>query len=421
MNVNPKGSGAEASFREHRQCRVCGSGRLCEFINLGEQPLANSFLSEKELEKPEPRYPLRVFWCRDCGLSQLGEVVSAEALFRHYVYFSSGMPSSLYYRNYARDIVKRFLGGSRGLTVEIGSNDGHLLGEIQSLGARVLGVDPAQNIAKLANDRGIPTLPEFFSKELAGKIRDQHGEARLVIGNNVVAHIDDHHDLVRGVKALLADKGVFVFEAPYLTDMFENLAFDSIYHEHLSYLSLRPLLRLFEKYGMEIFDAKVTEVQGNSIRMYAAKKDAYPLEESVVRLLAREEGLGLASWESYLNLSRRIEGLKSEMKVLLSGLKRQGKRLACYGAPARGNTLLNYLGIGRDTLEYATEELSSKIGIYTPGVRIPVISVEEARRNPPDYYLLLAWPYQKAVLEKEKEFRQKGGKFILPVGNVRIV
>lgn len=409
------------SSHVNTQCRICRSRSLIQFLDLGEQPLANSFLRKVDLLSPEPKYPLRVFFCAYCGLSQLVDIVSPEILFRDYVYFSSGMPSSPHFKRYASEVADRFLSSPKDFVVEIGSNDGHLLREIKEIGARILGVDPARNIAARANENGIPTIPEFFGETLARRMVQEHGEAKVVIGNNVVAHIDDHHDLVRGVSALLASDGVFIFEAPYLADMFKNLTFDTVYHEHMSYLLVRPLMHLFAQYGMEVFDAKIVASQGNSLRVFACRKGAFPIDVAVSALAQKELEMGLDKIETYHQLARRVADLKNEVVSVVGDLKRRGKRIAGYGAPAKGNTLLNYFGIGPETLEYATEALPSKIGFYTPGMHIPVIAVEEARKNPPDYYLMLAWNYQDVILQKEAEFLARGGKFIMPVGSERIV
>ena len=344
-----------------------------------------------------------------------------EILFRDYVYFSSGMPSSPHYCAYADEVVSRFIKSPQDQVVEIGSNDGHLLAEIQNKGVKILGIDPAKNIAVQACARGIETLPEFFSEKLAHEIRNTRGAAKVIIGNNVVAHIDDHHDLVRGIKALLADDGVFVLEAPYLADMFENLTFDTVYHEHLSYLAVRPLQRLFEQFGMEIFDIKVFPVQGNSLRVYACNKGAYPVQPSVVALVQKEINSGFHTFFAYQELAQCIRGLKNEVKQTIASVRKDGKRIAAYGAPAKGNTLLNYFALGGDCLDFATEELPSKIGLLTPGMHVPVVHIDTARKNPPDYYLLLAWNYKDVVLEKEKDFLDRGGKFIMPVGRERII
>ena len=408
-------------MKTQTKCRMCRSEKLVEFLNLGMQPLANSFLSNTAGADNEPMYPLRVMYCTVCNLCQLGEVVDPEILFRDYVYFSSGMPSSPHYTAYAAQVVARFTTSPKDMVVEIGSNDGHLLMEIQKRDVNVLGVDPARNIAMQACMRGVETLPEFFSEQLARKIREQRGAAQVIIGNNVVAHIDDHHDLMRGIKTLLSDDGIFVFEAPYLADMFENLTFDTVYHEHLSYFSLRPLQKLFKQFGMEIFDTQVFPVQGNSLRVYACHMGTRAIKPAVAELADKEIDLGFDRLSSYQNLAQRIVELKNSVRKTVLAFKQEGKKIACYGAPAKGNTLLNYFGLGADVLFFATEELPSKIGLLTPGTHIPVVHINDARKNPPDYYLLLAWNYKDVILAKERAFRANGGKFILPIGGERIV
>ncbi len=404
-------------FETNTKCRICKSEHLSQFFDLGETALANSFLKKEELNKPEPKYPLRVFFCEDCGLSQLGDVVDPSVLFRNYVYFSSGMPKlSDHFRNYAEEVVNNFITSKNDLVIEIGSNDGILIGAIKEMGTRILGVDPAENIAKVANERGIETIADFFSEKLANEIVEKYGQAKVMIGNNVVAHINDYQDLIKGVKTLLSDDGVFIFEAPYLIDMFENLAFDTIYHEHLSYLSVRPLKNFFEQFGLQIFDVKILPVQGNSLRVYVSRLGKYIVKLSVEEYLKKEKELKMDTFEAYKELARRASELKERVLTTLRGIKNDGKKIAAYGAPAKGNTLLNYFRIGPEILDYATETLPSKIGLYTPGTHIPVIDIEDARKNPPDYYLLLAWNYKDIILEKEKDFRERGGKFIVPVG-----
>ncbi|OGE78153.1 MAG: hypothetical protein A2751_03255 [Candidatus Doudnabacteria bacterium RIFCSPHIGHO2_01_FULL_46_14] len=417
MNDNQKDSGV----RTVGNCRICRSTALAEFFNLGEQPLANSFLKAEDLEKQEPYYPLRVLFCESCNLIQLGEVVNPELMFGDYVYFSSGMPASAHFRTYAENIVKRFVSRSEDLFVEIGSNDGHFLSVVKETHANILGIDPAKNIAAVANKKGIKTIPDFFGARVAADTAAQYGLAKVILGNNVVAHIDDHHDLAAGVDKLLAPDGVFIFEAPYLVDMFENLTFDTIYHEHLSYLAVRPMIKLLDQYNLEIFDVEIHPIQGQSIRVFAGRKGVRPVQGSVTGLINKELAMKLDQIASYFKLAEKIENLKKEVKDLVNDLKARGKRIIGYGAPAKGNTLLNYYRIGADILDYATEELPSKIGLYTPGTHIPVVHVSEFRDNPPDYAFFLAWNYRDAVFEKEMDFRRKGGKFIMPVGEVRML
>jgi hypothetical protein len=401
---------------------MCGKESLKLWLDLGLQPLANSFLRQDDPEKEEATYPLRVFWCENRHLSQLVDIVNPEIMFRDYVYFSSGMPKvSAHWRAYAEDIVNRFATKPTDFVVELGSNDGVLIGEVQKLGRPILGIDPARNIAAQANERGIPTIPEFFSNDLAKKIRSEKGLAKAILGNNVVAHIDDYEDLLNGVGILLAPDGIFAFEAPYMVDMFENTSFDTVYHEHMSYLSLEPIMKWLALHGLEVFDAKLLPVQGNSLRVYASRPGVYEKNPVLADLLAREKELGMHTLESYLKLAEKIAALKSEVMTLLHDLKKSGKRIAAYGSPAKGNTLLNYYGISTDILEFATEELPSKVGFYTPGTHIPIVHIDTARERSPDYYLMLAWNYKDAILMKEKDYIAKGGKFILPIGSTRII
>lgn len=409
-------------YQTNQNCRICKGKRLILFFDLNEQPLANSFLRYQDLSKPEDKFPLKVYFCRDCNLVQLVDVVDPEVLFRNYVYFSSGMPVlPQHFKSYASEVYEKFITSKDDLVVEIGSNDGLLLNAIKVLGPKVLGVDPAVNIARVANGRGVETIPEFFGERLAQTIVSKYGRAKVIIGNNVVAHINDHHDLVKGLNRLLSKDGVFIFEVPYLIDMFENYSFDTIYHEHLSYLSVRPLVKLFEKYNMQIFDVKTFPVQGNSLRVYVGKKKVHSVFKSVKEFLKKEKTLKLDSLRSYIKLARKITEVKENVLSLLRKIKADGKKIAAYGAPAKGNTLLNFYGIGSEILEFATEALKSKIGLYTPGMHIPVVDISEARKNPPDYYLMLAWNYKDVILEKEKDFRLKGGKFIIPIGNMEII
>ncbi|MDP3661343.1 MAG: class I SAM-dependent methyltransferase [bacterium] len=406
---------------EQTRCRICRSLPIQPVIDLGVQPLANNFLPSVRTDLTENYIPLRVCFCSRCGLCQLSHVVDPRSLFSDYVYFSAAMPTArAHFGAYAEEVADAHL-SSGDYVCEIGSNDGVLLKEFMRRGFRVLGVDPAQNIAAQANRDGIPTLPEFFSFSLARRIRAAHGNAKVVVGNNVVAHIDDVHDLVKGVRELLSARGVFIFEAPHLVDMFERGAFDSIYHEHLSYLALRPLQRLLSEYDMEIFQVRRVPVQGVSLRLYAARSGVYPVQKSVGECATLEEQFGLYRKDTYDNLSEVIRAKKNVLVEYIRDLKEQGKRVAVYGAPARGTVLLNFLSLPQGTFEYATEELSSKIGLCIPGTRIPVVHIEEARKNPPDCFLVLAWNYRDAILEKEQVLLQRGVTFLFPIGEPMVV
>ena len=400
------------------QCRDCKSAELVKFLDLGSQPLANSFVNEESLDKPEPRYPLEVYFCQNCNLVQLLHVVDKKELFSHYVYFSAGMPRiSPHWQSYAEEVIQRFLENRNDFVFEIASNDGILLTYFKDKGFRILGIDPAQNIAPTAKSLGVPTITGFFSEEIAKDVLYTHGSAKAILANNVVAHIDDHHDLCRGVKTLLHPAGVFVVEAPYLADMFEHLTYDTVYHEHLSYLAVRPLQTLFQKFDLEIFDVKVVPVQGQSLRLFVGHKGAHPINPSVSELVRKELDYKMDDVESYFELAKRVAASKEKLVELVRNLKKQGKRLAAYGAPAKGNTLLHYCKIGSDCIDYALDDLPSKQGLYTPGTHIPVVSRAYEEKHPINYYLLLAWNYAQTVFDREQKFRGQGGKFIIPIGN----
>ena len=405
------------SMKVNAKCRECQGTELVQFLDLGLQPLANSFLTPAQLDQPESKYPLEAYICLQCHLAQLIHVVDKSEIFRHYVYFSSAMPKvSAHWKRYADEVSQRFLGSSQDFVLEIGSNDGVLLRYFKQLGYRVLGVDPARNIAEMATAGGIPTLPEFFTAALASQIYEKNGLPKVILANNVFAHIDDHLDLLLGIKTLLHSDGVFVFEAPYLIDMFENLSYDTIYHEHLSFLSIRPLVRFFAQYGLEIFEVQIVPSQGKSIRVFSGHRGKHTVENSVQSLINQELKFKLDQMDTYFDLAARVAASKERLVTCLKELKSQGKRIASYGAPAKGNTLLNYCQIGTPILDFAVDDLPTKQGLFTPGMHIPVTSREEVDRSSPDYLLLLAWNYSEAVMEKEKNFLNKGGKWIIPIG-----
>lgn len=401
-------------------CRDCGSTKLTLFLDLSDQPPANAFLTKEALAAgKEARYPLKAYVCDDCQLVQLVDVVDLDTLFQDYVYLTAGAGPTTpkHFTEYAQSIIDRFHLTEDSFVVELGSNDGLLLSAFQQLGIKkVLGVDPAKNVAQMANERGTPTIAEPWGEAVAKRIAQEHGKADVIIGNNVVAHINDHQGLVRAVKELLAQNGAFVFEAPYLVDMFENLSFDTIYHEHLACLSVRPLKRMFESHGLEIFDVEEKKVQGISVRVFLGWPSKHEVLSHVPEIIKKEEEIGLDRVESYHELARRVEGRIKELTLLLEKLKSEGKSIAGYGAPAKGNTLLNYAKIGPETLDYLTEELPTKVGKFSPGMHIPVVHIDDARKNPPDYFLVLAWNYLDKILEREDALLKHGTKFIVPIG-----
>ena len=398
------------------RCRICKSTRLVTFLSLGEQPHCNSFLREDQLSSNEPKWPLELLYCEECHLVQLSYVVDPDLMFRNYVYVS-GTTSTLthHFRRSAEDLVGRYGLRPGDLVADIGSNDGTWLQQFKNYGMRVIGIDPATNIAQMANDRGIETVNDFFGERVAREILERKGAARVMTAAGVFFHIDDMDDVCRGVKALLAEDGVFHVQAIYLGSMLEQNSFDNVYHEHVSYYTLRPLITLFERFDLEVFDVGHSTIHAGSLMLYVGHPGMRPAEPSVERLLEREHELGWDSLTPYREFARGVEEVRERLCNLLVDLKSRGKRLAAYGAPAKGNTLLNYCQIGTELLDYAAEKAPLKIGLYTPGMHIPVVNETQVMGDPPDYFLLLPWNFKEELLAKNQQYRSDGGKFIIPL------
>jgi hypothetical protein len=393
---------------------------LKPFLDLGETPLANSFLTKERLADPEPRYPLALVFCSGCALVSLSVVVDPEVMFRDYIYVSGTsdtMPK--HFADLGAEVVDRFV-GANGLVVEIGSNDGTLLKVVQACRARGLGVEPATNIARIAEGAGIPTVNDFFSARLARALRAERGAARAVLANNVVAHVSEVRDLVAGVHDLLADDGVMVMEVPYLVDLLDRVEYDTVYHEHLSYFGLAPIVRLMSDAGLHVFDVKRVAVHGGSLRVYASR-DRRPAGVEVERLQALERGRQLDTLAPYEAFAERVRAQRTALVGLLRRLRGDGKRVAGYGAPAKGNTMLNYCGIDTTLLDYTVDKNPLKQGMFTPGTRLPVRSAETLLTDRPDYVLLLAWNFADEILRQQAAYREAGGRFIHPLPEPRIL
>ncbi|MHB8846765.1 MAG: methyltransferase domain-containing protein [Nitrospirota bacterium] len=405
------------------ECRFCGKKDIFKFLELGTMALANSFLTAGELRSVnEPKYPLDVFFCEQCGLVQIGHVVAPDALFKDYIYFSS--TSDLVHKHalyLAESFQRRFglTGSSR--VVEIASNDGTVLKYFQKTGVKTLGVEPAANIAKVAVAAGIETMNDFFNARTAEKIRGQYGAADVILGRHVFAHVPEIHDFVRGLKHLLAASGAVAIEAPYLIDFVEKNEFDTVYHEHYSYLSVRAMSALFALYDMEVFDAERVAIHGGSIIYFIGHRGAHPIASAVPELIAQERGKGLDRTGTYVAMAERTAGIRTSLVGLLRELKASGKRIAAYGAPAKGNTLLNYCGISTDLVEYTVDKSPYKQNLFTPGMHLPVYHPDRLLQDMPDYVLLLAWNFADEVLAQQKSYREKGGKFIVPIPEVKVL
>lgn len=404
-------------------CRICKNDNLQKVLSLGKTPPANSFLTKKKLKEKEDYFPLALNICPLCRQLQLSHVVHPDLLFRNYVYVSSTSPVFVkHFEDYAESVWKNLKLKKSDLIIDIGSNDGILLKPFKELGARVLGVDPAMKIANQATKQGIETLPEYFNENLADKILKKYGYAKVITANNVFAHIHNIDEVVQAVKKVLDDNGVFVTESPYLMVFLQNNLFDTIYHEHLSYYSVKPLTIFFKRHGMKVFDVEETKSHGGSIRIFAAReKSSYKISKSVSGLMKKESNLGLDDLKTYQSFAQRVKKNKTELKKLLKKLKGNGKKIAGFGAPAKGNTLLNYFKIGTETLDYIVEDSIPKQGLFTPGMHIPVVSPSKILKNRPDYIFILAWNFATPIMLKLADYKKSGGRFIIPVPTPQII
>ncbi len=399
---------------------MCGSEKLTMFLDLGDQPPANRNVKPGEwLKNPEPMYPLKTYFCHDCNLVQLLDVVPKEELFRNYPFISSGVGNTpKHFQEYAQEIRKNFL-KTGDLVVEVGGNDGVLLAELK--GVKTLNVEPALNIAPLAEKRGVPTIAEFFGSKLAKAIVKKCGLAAVVMGNNSIPHIDNQIDVMKGFKELLADDGVGIIQAHYLGYIFDTLGYGDIYHEHMSYYAIRPLIQFYKKFSLEIFDYQMLPFQGVSIRIYFGHAGEHKVNPKVAALAKEELGKGWNSLDTYVALARDVAKSRDKLVATLAKLKKQGKHIAAYGAAAKGVPILNYAGITDKLIDFCVDGLPDKQGLCMPMSHIPIISPEEARTRKVDYYLLLAWNFREHIAEKESAFVVRGGKFIMPIGDIEIL
>lgn len=404
-------------------CRICGETRLQNFLSLGKTPLANSFLSKEDLNKEENSFSLELCFCPACKLVQLNYVVPPEMMFKNYLYVSSTTNTfKVHFSDMTEELTRMLKLDSNSLAVDIGSNDGILLKGFKKFGVQTIGVEPATNIAILAEKEGIETVNDFFDRNAVETIIKRKGKADVITATNVFAHVDDIKSLVSNVKLLLKDNGIFVIEAPYLVDMFEKMTFDTIYHEHLSYFSLTPLVKFFRQMGMEIFKIKKVDVHGGSLRIFIKKNEGnFGIDASVGVTLEFEQQYGINDFETYKKFSANVQLVKLKLLEYLRNVKDQGKSIVGYGAPAKGNTLLNFCNIGTNFIDYIVEDNPLKQGLYTPGMHIPVVSFSMLDKKKPDYILILAWNFAEEILQKTRKYREEGIKFIIPLPEVSVV
>src|ERR1035437_7289513 len=403
-------------------CRGCGRSGLEVVLDLGEMPLANAILKQDDLSGAEPRFPLVMAYCPDCWLVQITETIPPDVLFREYTYFSSVSDAFV---EHSRVIAKRLISqrglGAGSLVIELASNDGYLLQHYAKVGVPVLGIDPARNIAEVATARGVPTLAEFFTCDLADELASSGRTADVVHANHVVAHIPDINGFVAGIARILKPGGVAVIETPYLRELVERLEFDTIYHEHLFYHSLTALSRVFERNGLTVVDVERIPVHGGSLRVFAMRSGAGEASAAVRSLLAEETSVGLCSPEYYTAFAGRVDALGQELRAMLTGLRAEGHTIAAYGAAAKGAVLLNAFGIGTDLISFVADRSPHKQGFLMPGVRIPIVDPDQLVARKPQECLLLAWNFADEILAQQAEYRRLGGKFIIPVPKLTLV
>lgn len=401
-------------------CIVCESNRVEAFLDLGHTALANKFLTKQELSQRESAYPLSVGFCHGCSHVQLTEQVPPSAMFTDYLYVSSASDTLKAHLFELSDvIVKHCALGPSHLVVDIGCNDGTLLRGFQRYGAKTLGVDPAENLAAFTNGSGIERFVGFFNSRTARQIVQRWGKASVITATNTFPHIPALRDFMEGIQTVLAPGGVFVIEAHYLLDLLAQGAFDTIYHEHVSYWALGPMIALFERCGFEVVDVQRLPIHHGQLRVFVQRKGEATVQSTVARQMDEEKQRGLSQFRTFEDFAKQVQHIKQELTATLTRLRAQGKRVAAYGAPAKGNTLLGFLELGPKQIEYIVDRSRLKQGRYTPGSHIPVVAVERLLEDQPDYVVVLAWNFIEEIVEQQSEYLRRGGTFLLPVPEVR--
>ena len=404
-------------------CRFCGSLLRHSFVDLGMSPLCESYLTPAQLNQMEPFYPLHVYVCDRCFLVQLLEYVSPSDIFSHYAYFSSYSDTWLQHaKDYTEKMVRRLGLHEQSQVIEIASNDGYLLQYFVAQGIPVLGIEPAVNVAKVAGEKSIPTVVKFFGRQTARELVAESKQADLLLGNNVLAHVPDLNDFVAGMKILLKPEGVITMEFPHLMRLMEGNQFDTIYHEHFSYLSFLTVEKVFATHGLTIFDVEQLSTHGGSLRIYAshAEDTSKSISQQVKVLRTEEKAAGFTNLEHYFSFAQQVKKTKFKLLDFLITAKRQEKSIVSYGAPGKGNTLLNFCGIRTDFIDYTVDRSSFKQGKLLPGTHIPIFHPSKIVETKPDYLLILPWNLQNEIINQMSYIRDWGGKFVVPIPEVII-
>lgn len=404
-------------------CRFCKCSLERVFIDLGESPLANSFLKESDFNA-EKFYPLCTYLCENCFLVQLEEIQSPEYIFSDYAYFSSFSTSWLAHaQDYVEMIIQRLSLDENCLVIEIASNDGYLLQNFTEKNIPVLGIEPAQNIANVAIKKNIPTLTKFFDSQLANDLVKEGKKTDLIIGNNVLAHVPCLNDFIIGLKILLKPNGVITLEFPHLLQLMQNNQFDTIYHEHFSYFSLLTVQKIFDHHDLKIFDVDELSTHGGSLRLYVTHKEnnQIPISSNILAVLEKEKKFGLEKISTYEEFSASASKIKLDLQNLIKNIKNDSKNIVCYGAPAKGNTLLNYCNIANNQIDYTVDKNPNKQNLFLPGTHIPIYSPEKIQETKPDYLLILPWNLQEEIMAEMGFIREWRGKFIIPIPDVQVI
>jgi 2-polyprenyl-3-methyl-5-hydroxy-6-metoxy-1,4-benzoquinol methylase len=423
MQATSKAPTPAADMSPRKCCRLCGAQLTATFVNLGMSPLCESFLPADQIDQMEPYFPLHVLVCDQCFLVQLQEYVKPAHIFTEYAYFSSYATSWVQHaRRYCESVVARFGLGPKSRVVEVASNDGYLLQHFLPFGVPVLGIEPAANVAEAARSKNVPTLVEFFGLSLARRLVSEGQSADLIIGNNVLAQVPDLNDFTAGMACLLAPNGVITLEFPHLERLIDENQFDTIYHEHFSYFSLITVDRLARRHGLRIFDVEELTTHGGSLRVYLCHQDSgHAASARVDALLTREREIGFENIASYARFAANVHRTKRQLLSFLIECKEKGARICGYGAPGKGNTLLNYCGIGTDFLDFTVDRNPYKHGRYTPGMHIPIYPVSAIDEVRPDYLLILPWNLKREIVEQMRHVGSWGCKMVVPIPKVEII